>query len=129
MNLKILLPFKVFANVKNVKRIIMKTSAGSFGILPHRLDCTASLVPGIFVYETADDGAKYLALDKGVMIKAGSDVLVSVRNAIGNAPLGRLRFLVETEMMQLDEKEINARLVAAKLESSFMRNIQKLKSE
>ncbi|MDP4285221.1 MAG: F0F1 ATP synthase subunit epsilon [Bacteroidota bacterium] len=127
MNLKILLPFKVFAEIKNVKRIVVETSAGSFGLLPQRLDCTASLVPGIFLYETQSEGVKYIALDEGIMIKAGPEVLVSVRNAIGDAPLGKLRSLVEEEMMQLDEREINTRSAMAKLESGFIRNIQKLR--
>ncbi len=127
MNLKILLPFKVFAEIKNAKKIIIETSAGSMGLLPKRLDFTASIVPGILTYETEDGGINYVALDEGIIIKVGTDVLVSVRNAIGNAPLGKLRSLVEKEMMELDEKEINARSVMAKLESGFIRNIQKLR--
>jgi F-type H+-transporting ATPase subunit epsilon len=53
MNLKVLLPFQVFAEKADVSRIVASTSAGSFGILPHRLDCVAALTPGILVYETA----------------------------------------------------------------------------
>ena len=85
MTLKILLPFKVFMETKNVKRIVMETSAGSYGLLPQRLDCTAALRPGILLYETLNDVEKYIAIDEGVMIKSGAEVLVSVRNAIGNA--------------------------------------------
>lgn len=128
MNLKILLPFKVFALINYVKKIVIETSAGSFGLLPQRLDFTAAIVPGILMYESESEGLKYVALDEGIVIKAGPDVLVSVRNAIGDAPLGTLRELVEKEMLQLDEKEINARSVMAKLESGFMRNIQKLRT-
>ena len=127
MTLKILLPFKVFAEAKNIKRIVMETSAGSYGFLPQRLDCTAALRPGILLYETLNDGEKYIAIDEGVMIKSGAEVLVSVRNAIGDAPLGKLRSLVEKEMMHLDESEINARSVMAKLETGFIRNFQKLR--
>ena len=128
MNLKILLPFKVFALINYVKKIVIETSAGSFGLLPQRLDFSAAIVPGILMYESESEGLKYVALDEGIVIKAGPDVLVSVRNAIGDAPLGTLRELVEKEMLQLDEKEINARSVMAKLESGFMRNIQKLRT-
>ncbi|MEO8961139.1 MAG: F0F1 ATP synthase subunit epsilon [Ginsengibacter sp.] len=126
MHLKILLPFKVFEDIKNVKRIVVETTAGSYGILPQRLDCAAALVPGILLYETESDDVKYIALDEGIIVKAGADVLVSVRNAIGNAPLGKLRNLIEKEMMQLDEIEINARSVMAKLETGFIRNFQRL---
>ena len=127
MNLKVLLPYKVFADIKNVKKIVVETSAGSYGILPRRLDCTAALIPGILMYETESGGEKYIAVNDGILIKAGSDVMISVRNAIGDAPLGKLRSVVEHEMMQLDDLEINARTVMAKLETGFLRNFQKLR--
>ncbi|MDT7829866.1 F0F1 ATP synthase subunit epsilon [Pricia sp. S334] len=126
MHLKILLPDRVFADFDHVKKIVVETTAGAYGILPRRLDCTAALSPGILSYETEKQGVKYIALDEGIMIKAGSEVSVSVRYAIGDAPLGELRDLVEREMMQLDELEINARSVMAKLETGFMRNLQKI---
>ena len=127
MHLKILLPYKVFADIKNVKRIVVETTAGSYGILPQRLDCTAALRPGILLFETEGADEKYIAVTEGILIKEGKKVLVSVRNAIGDAPLGKLRVLVEQEMMQLDELEKNARTVMAKLETGFMRNFQKLR--
>ena len=127
MNLKILLPYGVFADIKDVKRIVVETTAGSYGILPRRLDCTAALVTGILLYETESEGEKYIAVNEGILIKAGAEVMVSVRNAIGNAPLGKLRALVEKEMIELDELEINARNVMAKLETGFLRNFQKLR--
>ena len=83
MNLKILLPFEIFAEKTDVSRIVAETREGSFGILPHRLDCVAALAPGILTYETQEDGTVYLAVDEGVLVKAGADVLVSVRHAIG----------------------------------------------
>jgi len=126
MHLKILLPFKVFADVEHVQRMVVETNAGSYGLLPQRLDCTAALVPGILQYET-NEGVQYVAIDEGILVKAGSEVLVSVRNAIGNAPLGQLKTLVQTQLKQVNENEINTRSVMAKLESSFIRSIQKLR--
>ncbi|RXJ49626.1 F0F1 ATP synthase subunit epsilon [Gelidibacter gilvus] len=127
MQLKILLPYGVFADIKNVKRIVAETTDGSYGILPRRLDCTAALVTGILVYETEDEGEKYIAVNDGILIKAGAQVSISVRHAIGNAPLGKLRAMVEKEMVELDELEINARNVMAKLETGFLRNFQNLR--
>lgn len=128
MHLKILLPFKVFADVEQVQRLVLETNAGSYGLLPQRLDCTAALVPGILQYET-NEGIKYVAIDKGILVKTGNEVLVSVRNAIGNAPLGQLKTLVETQLKQVEEKETGTRSVMAKLESSFIRSIRKLRRE
>ena len=64
-------------------RIVVETHEGSFGLLPYRLDCVAALVPGILVYETEAEGEVYLAVDEGLLVKTGLEVLVSVRNAIG----------------------------------------------
>ncbi len=127
MRLKILLPYKVFADIKKVKKIVVETSAGSYGILPRRLDCTAALITGILLYETEGEGEKYIAVKEGILIKAGDQVMVSVRNAVGNAPLGQLQALIEKEMIELDELEINARSVMAKLETGFLRSFQNLR--
>jgi len=121
MKLKVLLPFQVFAEIEGVKRIVAETPQGSFGLLPHRLDCVAMLEPGILTYETARGGEMYVAVDEGVLVKAGVDVLVSVRNAIGGLDLGKLREAVAREFMDLDENEKQVREVLARLESGFVR--------
>ena len=129
MELKILLPFRVFAEIKNVSRIVFDTSEGSYGLLPQRLDCVAALVPGIFTYETEPGGIHYLAIDQGVLVKANTQVLVSVRNAIGGADLGKLHELVEKEFIELDESEKNVRSVMAKMESGFIYSLEKFRKE
>jgi F-type H+-transporting ATPase subunit epsilon len=121
MRLRVYLPFQVFAEIEGVKQIVAETSQGSFGLLPHRLDCVAVLEPGILTYETATDGEMYVAVDEGVLVKAGTDVFVSVRNAIGGMDLGKLREAVEREFMNLDENEKQVRAVLARLESGFVR--------
>lgn len=127
MHLKILLPFAVFADVQDVSRVVIETSAGSYGLLPQRLDCVAALVPGILVYET-EDGVKYLAVDDGVIVKAGDEILVSVRNAVGGVDLGKLAELVKEKFQQQDEAENNARSVTLKLESGFIYSFDKFRN-
>ncbi len=129
MNLKILLPFKVFAEMGGVSRIVAHTSEGSFGLLPHRLDCTASLVPGILSYETATEGEVYLAVDEGVLVKTGPDVLVSVRNAIGGTDLAKLHEAIGQEFLNLDDQERKMRSVLARLESGFIRRFAEFHRE
>ena len=127
MNLKILLPFKVFADIQSVSSIVMETSEGSYGLLPQRLDCVAALVPGIFTYET-DGTAHYVAVDNGVMVKAGTQVLVSVRNAVGGADLGKLGELVKKDFKSQDENEKEVTTVIAKLERGFIYSLDKLRN-
>jgi len=123
MNLKILLPYKVFAEKASVLRIVAETREGSFGLLPHRLDCVAALAPGILLFETEAEGEVYMAVDDGVLVKTGADVLVSVRNAIAGTDLGKLRESVEREFLNLDEQEKSVRSVLARLESGFIRRL------
>ena len=129
MKLKILLPFQVFAEKTDVSRIVVETSEGSFGLLPHRLDCVAALVPGILVYETAEDGEVLVAVDEGVLVKSGQEVSVSVRQAIGGTDLGRLREAVEQEFLTLDEHEKSVRVVMTKLETGVLRRFANFQHE
>jgi F-type H+-transporting ATPase subunit epsilon len=119
MNLKILLPFQVFAREQSILSLVAQTPRGSFGLLPQRQDCVAALSPGILTYTTAA-GEKCLAVDEGVLIKTGMDVVVSVRHAIGGSDLGQLRAAMEKEFLQLDEQQKSVRAVLAKLESAFI---------
>jgi F-type H+-transporting ATPase subunit epsilon len=121
MNLKILLPYRVFAEVPGVSHVMVMTRAGAFGLLPHRLDCTAAIAPGILAYRTGDREEIYLAVDEGVLVKTRLQVVVSVRNAIAGKDLGKLRAAVEHEFLNLDERERSARVFMAKAESDFIR--------
>jgi F-type H+-transporting ATPase subunit epsilon len=129
MHLKVLLPFQVFAEQSGVTRIVVETHAGSFGLLPHRLDCVAALVPGILTYETEADGEVFVAVDEGVLVKTGADVLISVRRAQGGADLEHLRDAVEQEFLAIDEDERDMRKVMAKLETGFLRRFATLQHE
>jgi F-type H+-transporting ATPase subunit epsilon len=129
MHLKVLLPFQVFAEKTEVSRIVAETRDGSFGLLPQRLDCVAALSPGILTYETQSDGEVFLAVDEGVLVKVGRDVLVSVRRALGGTDLGQLREAVEREFLTLDEQEQNVRSVLAKMEGNLVRRIATLHND
>lgn len=121
MNLKLLLPFQIFADVSGVSRLVAETRGGSFGLLPQRLDCVAALTPGILIYETAADGEVFVAVDEGVLVKTGAQVLISVRRALRGSDLAQLREAVEQEFLILDENEQGVRSMMAKLESGFLR--------
>jgi F-type H+-transporting ATPase subunit epsilon len=123
MNLKVLLPDRIFVEKAGVARIVAESRGGSFGLLPHRLDCVVALAAGILVFETEAEGEVCLAVDEGVLVKAGADVRVSVRRAIGGTDLGLLREAVEREFLELDEQEKTMRSALAKLEGGFIRRL------
>lgn len=129
MNLRVLVPFQVFADKHRVSRIVAETAAGSLGLLPRRLDCVAALTPGILTYETDSEGEVYLAVDEGVLVKTGPDVRVSVRQAIGGADLGQLRAAVEQEFLSLDEQEQSVRSVLEKMESNLIHRMARFQHD
>jgi F-type H+-transporting ATPase subunit epsilon len=119
MNLKILLPFQIFADLHDVSNVVAETTAGSFGFLPHRLDCVAALVPGILYYQSTAKGEVYLGVDEGVLVKTGQDLLISVRNALAGTDLGQLREAVDKDFLRLDAQEKQLRASAAKMEGQL----------
>jgi F-type H+-transporting ATPase subunit epsilon len=123
MQLKILLPSRVFWEMDEVTRIVAETRQGSFGILPHRVDCVAALAAGILSYTTATANDVYVAVDEGVLVKMGAQVVVSVRHAIGGADLGQLRQAVEREFLTLDDREKSIQTAIAHLESGLIRRL------
>jgi len=120
MNLKVLLPFRVFADLSGVTRIVAESIQGSFGLLPNRLDCAAALVPGILVYQTPTAGTVYVAVDGGVLIKTGVEVLVSVRRAIAGADLNALHQAVKRQFSVLDAQQREVRAAVLRMEGSLV---------
>jgi F-type H+-transporting ATPase subunit epsilon len=129
VNLKILLPFKIFSSLENVSHIIAETLDGSLGLMPHRLDCVAALMPGILSYTTRENRTCYLAIDEGVLIKSGDEVSISVRRAIGGTGLKELHQAVIREYRTLDAQAREIRSVVGKMESSLMARIAELRHE
>ena len=126
MQLRILLPFGVFSSVADVIRIVVMTPAGSFGLLPHRLDCATVLSPGLLSYSTASSDETHLAIDSGVLVKTGAEVVVCVRYAIAGADLGNLRQAVEQQFLNLSEQAKSVRTTLAQLESGLLRGFAEL---
>jgi F-type H+-transporting ATPase subunit epsilon len=129
MRLKILLPFQIFADEENVLRMVVQTPDGSLGLLPNRRDCVTALTAGVLFYESDEKGEVYLAVDEGVLVKSGPEVLVSVARAIAGNDLTALRGAVEREFRTQAEDERSARSIMAKLEAGFLNRIAGLQRD
>ena len=126
MMLKILLPAEVMLT-QEVKKIIAEAENGSFCLMPNHIDFTATLAPGIFTYEPIAGGQELLAMDVGTLVKKGSNVLVSTRNAVRAPDLGKLKEVVVKQYEVLDEREKMVRSASARLEASMIRRFVELK--
>jgi F-type H+-transporting ATPase subunit epsilon len=128
MNLEILLPFRIFAQQSAVSRMVVETSNGSLGLLPNRLDCAAALVPGILMYE-ASSVVTYVALDEGVLVKAGAHVRISVRRALGGSNLEELQEIVKRSFSVTDQRQREMRVALSKMEAGLMVRLARLPHE
>lgn len=99
---------------------------GSFCLLPRHIDFVSLLAPGVLVFEDADGLESFVALDEGVLVKCGNEVLVSVLNAARSPDLGHLRQIVEEQFRELDEHERAVRTTLARLETDFVRRFLEL---
>jgi len=127
IDLKILLPSEIFIQAK-ITKLIAEAENGSFCILPRHVDFVASLVPGILSYtEYKKDKEMFVAIDEGVLVKCGDEVLVSVRRAVIGPELGSLKTTIEKEFSILNEREKSARSASFKLEADLVRRYMELK--
>jgi len=120
MTLRVLLPEKVVLE-REVTKVVAEGQNGSFGLLPRHVDYVEALVPGILSFvPVGNEDEGFAAVDEGVLVKCGAEVLVSVRNAVVGPELGRLEETVRSRFEQVDEREQAMRTALAKLESEVV---------
>jgi F-type H+-transporting ATPase subunit epsilon len=125
MRLKVLLPKDVLMD-EEVAKVVAEAENGSFCLLPRHVDFLAALVPGLLSFVSSDGAEEFMAIDEGILVKCGSEVLVSTRNAVRGPDLGNLEQTVEQRFRRLGEQETMARSAFAKLEASFIRRFMDL---
>ena len=125
MNLKILLPTGILVN-EEVNKVTAEAENGSFCLLPRHIDFVAALAPGILSFASAEGKEEFLAVDEGVLVKAGQEVLVSSTRALRGAELGKLKETVERVFRKIDDQEKTARSTMAKLEADLVRGFLEL---
>ncbi len=125
MHLKLILPNEILVN-QTVTKVTAEGSNGSFCLLPQHIDWISNLLPGILSFESETGEEVFLAIDEGILIKQGEQVLVSVRNAVRGDNLETLQQAVQQQFRHLDEREQRARSMLARLETSFVREFMEL---
>ena len=125
MMLKILLPERVVLH-ETVDKVVAEGGNGSFGLLPRHIDFVAPLVPGILSY-TQDAEEAFVAVDEGVLVKCGDEVLVSVRDAVIGPSLESLEETVRTRFEERRDQERVMHSALAKLEAEVVRRFMELR--
>ncbi|ETW98246.1 MAG: F0F1 ATP synthase subunit epsilon [Candidatus Entotheonella factor] len=135
MRLKVITPTEVLIDT-DVTKVIAEAENGAFCLLPRHVDFVATLVPSLLAFTSQTDTLQanpsqesretVLAVDEGVLVKCGPEVMVSTRRAVQSPDLGQLRQAIEIEFRMLDEREAMARATLAKLEADTVRRFVKL---
>jgi F-type H+-transporting ATPase subunit epsilon len=125
MRLRILLPTNVIADTP-ASKVTANGLHGSFTLLPRHVDFLAALVPGLLSYESPDREEAFAAVDSGVLVKYGRDVLISTARAVVSGDLATLRLTIDQEFLAIDERERVTRGVMARLEADFVRRFLEL---
>lgn len=125
MRLRVMLPTEILVD-EDVTKVIAEAQNGSFALLPRHVDFTAALVPGILEFEPAKGQRQLVAIDEGILVKCGANVLVSTLNATRDHELSALRRAVVVRFRTLDEEQRSTRTSLARLEAGALRRFLEL---
>jgi len=127
MILKVLIPTEVLLE-RTVVSVTAEGQNGSFCLRPRHIDMAAALVPGLlFFIEKQSNAEGFVAVDKGVLVKYGSEVTVSARNAVFGPHLEDLLKIVDERFGVMDEQQRLVRSAMTRLEADFLRRFMELK--
>jgi F-type H+-transporting ATPase subunit epsilon len=125
MRLKVALPTEILID-REVIKVIAEAENGSFCLLPRHVGFAAALVPGVVSFVTPEGHEEFVAVDKGILVKCGPEVLISTGNAVIGPDLGALRKTIEDQFRIMDDRERKARSAVAKLEANLVRKFLEL---
>jgi len=120
MNLKVVELTQVLIDTR-VKKVVAEDHLGYFGMLPRHADFVTALVPGILTFETQEGIVQYVALDEGVLVKAGDDVIVSTARAVHGKELMVLEETVLKEFSAENERARKIQAALSRLEADLAR--------
>lgn len=126
MRIKVLLPTEVLID-QEVNKITAEAENGFYTLLPRHIDFVAPLVAGLLSFVTSEGQEEFLAVDEGILVKRGEEVLVSTRNAVHGPDLGKLRQVVVERFQEIDEHERQVRSATAKLEADLVQRFIELR--
>lgn len=120
LHLKIMVPENIMVD-ETVNKVIAEALNGFFCLEPRHIDFTAAIRPGILYYYTGE-GEKVIAVDEGILVKCGEEVLVSVVNAIEGTDLERLEREVREKFYLKEEAEEKVQIALKSLEADLIRH-------
>ncbi len=128
MKLKVTSPIGIVLRAE-ISKIDFEALDGHFTVLPRHVDFVSALPPNIVCYETTDEQIHYMACNRGIFIKKGNNVYLSVHKAVLSENLDDLSQTIQVEFKNDDEQRKEVNTAMAKLEVGLSRGFMKLKEE
>ena len=110
------------------RKVIAPSVAGSLCLLPRHADVATLLVPGLLSYLDEDEHEVFVAVDHGVLVKAGDVVRVACQRGVLAGDLGEAETTVRERFEVQSEREKRARTALLRLEADLMRRLGELRS-
>jgi len=126
MKLQIYTPLGTVLN-SSINKVIMETLDGYHTLLPRHVDFAAAMNANILSYTTEDNLERFAACHRGIVVKKGDTVTVTVQKAVLGDTLDELENTILREFKQDEEqrKELNAAM--ARLEAGLIRGFINLR--
>ena len=112
----------------SVGKIVAESDRGAFCVLPNHADTAILLVPGLLAYTGPNGDEVIVAVDDGVLVKAGEQVRVACRRAVVAGDLGSAEATVRERFQTQSEHEKRARSALLRLEADILRRLGELRS-
>ena len=123
MHFKLLLPWRVLVD-EPVLQVTAEAADGALSIRPRHVDYAALLVPGILSFRRAPSAEEqFAAVDRGILVKRGAELLVSARDAVLGDELAALEETVRTTFAERAGRENQLQATLARLNSDFIRRL------
>jgi len=131
VTLRVVTPREVVID-ERVTRVTVRAEDGSRTFLPRHIDFVTALAPSVISYrrpeaaEHPQGEERFVAVDEGVLTKAGDELLVSAPYAIVGERLGELQRLAEEQFREREDRERVAHTALARLEANIIRRFMEL---
>ncbi len=128
MKLRVFTPVETFLETE-ISKIDFEALDGFFTLLPKHVDFASAMPPNILHFTTSNGQTKYMACNRGIVVKKGDEVSLSVHKAVLSDSLQTLSRTIEVEFKQDDEERKEVNTVMARLEAGLSRSFMKLKGD
>lgn len=126
MKLKVTSPIGIVLH-EEIQKIDFEALDGYYTLLPRHQDFVTAMPPNIVRYETKDGQVHYMACNRGILVKKGNAVYMSVHRAVLSENLNDLLQTIAVEFKHDDEERKEVNTAMARLEMGLSRGFMQLK--